>query len=255
MRVLRRSLALPHSALSVLIVGVGACDLAQPSSVPTTVIVTPSVVQFGSLGRTGQLSARVEDQNGQEIAGATVTWTASPTGVATVAADGVVTGVGKGATTVTASTGSVSGNAQVIVRDDGAALMALYQATDGANWLNNSGWASDLPLDEWFGIEVNGHGGVTGISFDANGLRGRIPPELGDLAELKTLVLIQSDGLVGSIPPELGDLANLEYLYVRSRITGEIPPELGDLANLELLDFAGDMTGEIPPELSTHLPM
>ncbi len=32
-----------------------------------------------------------------------------------------------------------------------AALVALYEATDGPNWVNNENWLTDAPLGEWFG--------------------------------------------------------------------------------------------------------
>lgn len=33
-----------------------------------------------------------------------------------------------------------------------AALMKLYEATNGDSWMNNLNWGSDRPLQEWFGI-------------------------------------------------------------------------------------------------------
>ena len=38
---------------------------------------------------------------------------------------------------------------------DRAALVALYEATDGENWTNNTNWLSDRPIGEWYG--VSGH--------------------------------------------------------------------------------------------------
>ena len=35
---------------------------------------------------------------------------------------------------------------------DRAALVALYHATDGANWGDNTNWLSDAPLGEWSGF-------------------------------------------------------------------------------------------------------
>ena len=44
-----------------------------------------------------------------------------------------------------------SGNAyaQDSVESDRAALVALYNATGGANWTDNTNWLSDEPLSEW----------------------------------------------------------------------------------------------------------
>ena len=38
-----------------------------------------------------------------------------------------------------------------VANPDRAGLVALYEATDGPNWINNEGWLSDAPLDEWYG--------------------------------------------------------------------------------------------------------
>ena len=49
--------------------------------------------------------------------------------------------------------------------------------------------------------------------------------------------------MAGRIPRELGGLANLRSLYLyRGGLTGPIPPELGDLANLESLNPSAKTT-------------
>ena len=83
-----------------------------------------------------------------------------------------------------------------------------------------------------------------------NQLTGVIPPELGNIADLGTLIL-DDNRLNGAIPPELGNLASLEELWLHAnQLTGAIPPELGTLANLrQLLLSDNGLTGAIPPEL------
>ena len=132
---------------------------------------------------------------------------------------------------------------------DRAALVALYNATDGPNWKNNQNWLSDEPLDEWYGVTVQ-NGRVTRLFLHENQLMGPIPSALGNLAKLESLQ-ISSNRLTGTIPAELSNLANLEWLYLDSnQLTGTIPSELGDLANLERLVLSGNqLTGTIPPEL------
>ena len=39
------------------------------------------------------------------------------------------------------------------VAADRAALVALYHATDGPNWTDNTGWLSDVPLEAWVGVQ------------------------------------------------------------------------------------------------------
>ena len=86
-----------------------------PAPVPTTVVVTPSTTTLVALGRTVQLTATVRDQRGQALAGVSVSWASSASGVATVDAAGLVTAVANGSTTITATAGSASGSAQVAV--------------------------------------------------------------------------------------------------------------------------------------------
>ena len=82
---------------------------------PTTVTVSPATAELTALGATVQLSAEVRDQNGQVMAGPTVTWANSAAAVATVGAAGLVTAAGNGTATITASAGSASGSAAVTV--------------------------------------------------------------------------------------------------------------------------------------------
>ena len=148
---------------------------------------------------------------------------------------------------------SVGGNACAqggSVEGDRNALVALYNSTDGTNWESNSGWLSDSPIDEWYGITVNSDGRVTHLDLVGNQLMGTIPPELGDLTRLERLDLAGNQ-LTGTIPAELGDLASLQYLSLWSNeLTGTIPAALGDLAHLEWLYLGGNqLTGTIPAEL------
>ena len=82
---------------------------------PTTVTVSPATAELAALGATVQLSAQVQDQNGQVMSGATVTWASSATAVATVSATGLVTAAGNGTATITATSGQASGSATVTV--------------------------------------------------------------------------------------------------------------------------------------------
>ena len=157
------------------------------------------------------------------------------------------------AVTVSVSDGNGGGdsiNVTINVTADRAALVALYNATGGANWTINTNWLTNAALSEWHRVETDEDGRVTALRLVANGLTGEIPVELGDLANLERLDLL-NNGLSGEIPAKLGDLANLELLYLhRNELSGEIPEELGSLANLQYLYLnENELTGEIPAEL------
>ena len=140
--------------------------------------------------------------------------------------------------------------AQAEHEGDRAALIELYNATDGANWTNATNWNSSAPIVEWYGVSTDDDGRVSRLSLNRNNLTGSIPPSLGNLANLERLHLYQNN-LTGSIPPSLGNLANLERLNLsQNNLTGSIPPSLGNLANLERLHlYQNNLTGSIPPSL------
>ena len=96
---------------------------------------------------------------------------------------------------------------------DRDALVALYNATDGANWTNNTNWLGDAPIGQWYGVTTNASGRVTELDLKENWLSGTIPPALGNLANLTILVLYNNQ-LSGTIPSALGNLANLQRLFL-----------------------------------------
>ncbi len=119
---------------------------------------------------------------------------------------------------------------------DRAALVALYNSTNGPNWHGSANWLSDAPLGGWHGVTTGNNGRVIELNLNWNGLSGEIPPELGNLANLTELAL-GSNQLSGEIPSKLANLSNLTVLRLHgNQLSGEIPPELGNLANLTLLE-------------------
>ena len=131
--------------------------------------------------------------------------------------------------------------------DDRAALTALYHATDGDNWRNNTNWLTDAPLQEWYGVyNTDSDGRVTNLQIHGNSLSGQIHSKLGDLEKLRVLAL-GSNQLTGTVPPELGKLVNLEYLGIsRNRLSGELPRSLTQLTMLSEFFFE-DNTGLCAP--------
>jgi Leucine-rich repeat (LRR) protein len=129
-------------------------------------------------------------------------------------------------------------------------LVALYDNTDGNNWLDKSGgWkAINTPCD-WQGVACSG-GHVTDLTLIQNNLAGPLPTQLGNLTNLQRLDL-ELNQLTGGIPAELGILVNLTTLNLWSnQLTSGIPPELGNLVNLTWLALdSNQLSGNIPPEL------
>ena len=60
------------------------------------------------------------------------------------------------------------------------ALVELYEATNGAAWLDNEGWMDmSNRCSEWSGVQCSGSGDgeyVRSLQLDKNGLEGIHPP-------------------------------------------------------------------------------
>ena len=121
-----------------------------------------------------------------------------------------------------------------------AALVALYQATGGPNWLHSDKWMSNEPLSTWRGVSTDESGHVTRIFLAINNLDGSIP-DLSALANLRELQL-WGNKLSGSIP-DLSVLANLRHLDLGSNeLSGSIP----DLSALSKHLGDNQLSGSIP---------
>jgi len=176
--------------------------------------------------------------------------------------------------------------------DDWTALKAFYDIIDPDNWdgtsnnemswdmlfANQSTPPANCDLNSLiYGPELNEFGRVEELIFNTPlaglfpseiaglshlrvlhltetfSLKGNIPPEIGELSNLETLIIISSI-IEGGIPPEIGNLTNLKFLVINSNylMDGNIPAELGNLNNLEYLDLSlNALSGNIPPELGS----
>ena len=128
---------------------------------------------------------------------------------------------------------------------DRAALMAIYEALNGPEWVDRrwgdeavglgTNWGSEEPIDTWLGVTTDADGRVTGLE-----LSRRLGDLTGTLPAVWSLPLQLTSGF------ELGDLGDraswqlpgpdlhrlLETLTLSSLELSGLPPELGTLANL-----------------------
>ena len=240
-----------------------------------SITLTPSTASI-SVGDTLRIKAEATDANDSVISGVDYTWTSNNEPVASVDKSGLVSAHQQGAATITASADGVSSSTAVTVTDhrDRESLVALYNATNGANWTNNEGWSGDGPIDTWYGVNTDRNGRVTKLDLSNNNLTGSLPIEIGNLDQLVGLEIdenqligplpsqignfteltrlwLGANKLSGSIPSEIGKLVKLRSFRVNSnQLSGSIPSEIGNLARLESL-FLNDnqLDGAIPPEV------
>jgi uncharacterized protein YjdB len=93
---------------------IGTATITVTQAAVATVTVTPSPLTI-SVGQQTQLAATLKDAAGNVLSGRTVSWSSSNTGVATVSAQGVLTAVAVGSTTITAASEGKSGTTSVTV--------------------------------------------------------------------------------------------------------------------------------------------
>ena len=217
-------------------------------------MVEPSSLTFGATGDTARLSVTVVDAEGNVVESPTVAWESDDETVAKVDATGLVTGRANGITTVTAAyDAAAAGGAEVAVRlpgSDRAALAALYHATAGDDWKDNTNWLSDEPLEEWYGVATRG-GRVDNLNLRNNNLEGQIPAAIGLLDTLFILDL-SANAIAGAIPPAIGRLQRLRDLNLRDTdLEGPLPPEMGNLTGLEYLSLSNtNLSGPMPETFS-----
>ena len=145
---------------------------------------------------------------------------------------------------------------------DRAALVALYNATDGPNWRRSDNWLSDEPLGQWRGVSTVRWGGenrVWRIVLSRNNLSGSIPPEIRTLTRLRVLSL-ELNNLSGPIPeldniamreatPRIGPRVHLQF----NNLSGPIPSSFGKMRYADINIRENNLSGPIPPELGSML--
>ncbi len=185
----------------------GPTTPAPPTAfVPARVTLEPAEVTVVA-GDTVRVKATVYNDRAQPISDAAVTWTSGEPTIATVDGTGLVTGLKGGKASLTATSGPAAATAPVTVRSlDRATLIDLYDGVSGPDWTNNTNWASDEPIGSWHGVVANAESRVTALRLSENGLKGRLPENLGDLASLTELRLDGNAGLSGPIPFSLSEL-------------------------------------------------
>ena len=162
------------------------------------------------------------------------------------------------------------------------ALVTLYYATSGDQWLNQgtkdqfnsrSSWLFSINnYCEWSGLTCNAN--LLTLNLENNTLKGTLPREIGLLTNLLTLIIsynnftgtipteigyltsltdfeADSNDFNGTLPTEIGYLTGLTFFYVNeNQLTGALPSEIGHFTNAtEFFIGKNKFTGTIPTEI------
>ena len=161
---------------------------------------------------------------------------------------------------------------------DSLALVAIYNAADGANWKADRVWDLNKPMNEWYGITLNADGRVSGIKILAKTIEKEwtMPAEIGDLTELTDLrfnsacvsgnfveslykltklvsLYFQTNNISGSFSEKVAVWKDLKDLYINDNadFSGTLPKEFGQLKKLANINIAKtSIGGDVPAEFS-----
>jgi RHS repeat-associated protein len=129
------------------------------------------------------------------------------------------------------------------------ALMAIYNATGGPNWVNKVGWG-DVNAPTWYGVGLDANGHVVSLVLPWNNLVGTLPAAIADLTYLTELILA-GNPLSGSFPTPVCSLTSLTRLNLAAtQLSGPLPATFTDLVNLVDVDLQiNALSGPIPSDI------
>src|SRR6266850_832006 len=124
--------------MGLALIALGSCAKSSGHGTPVgptpvaSVVVSPTSATISTAGTTS-LTATEKDAHGDPLSGRVVTWSSDHTGVATVDANGLVTGVAAGAATITATCEGVTGTAAITVSSVPVASVTVSPASAGVD--------------------------------------------------------------------------------------------------------------------------
>lgn len=165
------------------------------------------------------------------------------------------------------------------IYSDSLALVALYNASDGANWAKKK-WDLSTPVSQWENVTVDPEknrvtslkfgtktitaakwsipadiaklDALTYLALGTNMVTGEFPEALYELKNLQTLDLAGND-ITGGLSAKIANWKDLEYITLlnNNNFSGSIPKEIGQLKKLFRVNFSNTLIGgSIPAELS-----
>ncbi|KAL0376956.1 UNVERIFIED_CONTAM: putative LRR receptor-like serine/threonine-protein kinase [Sesamum calycinum] len=109
-------------------------------------------------------------------------------------------------------------------------------------------WSTPSNVCTWIGVSCSRrHHRITALNISNMGLKGTIPPHLGNLSFLVSIDM-KGNSFQGNLPVELAQLRRLRFLDLSSNtFTGQIPASLGFLSEIQGLSLKNNnFSGIIP---------
>ncbi|CAM8927364.1 unnamed protein product [Rhodiola kirilowii] len=130
---------------------------------------------------------------------------------------------------------------------DKAVLLQIKSAFNNPYHL--ASWNPDNDCCDWYDVECdpNTNRVVTLNIFSAN-ISAQIPPQIGNLPYLETLILHKITNITGTIPSTISNLKKLKLLRLSNlNLSGSVPEFLSELQDLTFIDLSfNQLTGPLP---------
>ncbi|CAM8973902.1 unnamed protein product [Rhodiola kirilowii] len=123
--------------------------------------------------------------------------------------------------------------------------------------LNNpyhlASWRTDLDCCSWYCVDCDPitHR-ITALTIFSGNISGQIPPQVGNLPYLETLIFRHLTNVTGTIPSTISNLKHLKMVRLSyTNLSGTIPEFFSTLSNLTYLDLSfNDLTGPLPKSIN-----
>jgi uncharacterized protein YjdB len=156
-------------------------------TVTNTPVASVAVTPNGAVlqpAATLQLSALTKDQGGSVLSGRTVTWSTSNAGIASVTTNGLVTAVGAGTATITATSEGVSGTALIVTAGASSNRFAFAHANQPSTQTYTPATADQFASG----------GGQISVIRQSDGVYDVTLPNMAKGAGQREIVLVTSTG-------------------------------------------------------------